>query len=221
MVGIARVFPGKPPTVALSEVDMTVAAGEFLSILGPSGSGKSTLLQIIGLLDKPTGGHYRFDGTDLASVSDRYRTMLRGSSIGFVFQAFHLLGQRSALENVALTGIYSGKRRRDRLRAAEGALISVGLEHRIHAAPSTMSGGERQRVAIARAICGAPRLLLCDEPTGNLDSVNADGVLKLLEGLRQLGLTIVMITHDASVAQRADRELIILDGRTKAESAGE
>jgi putative ABC transport system ATP-binding protein len=197
---------------ALRPCDLTVAAGEHLAVVGPSGSGKSTILNVLGLLDRPTEGRYLLDGTDVGVLDDRDRTALRGRRIGFVFQSFHLLPVRTAVENVALGQLYSGVRRSVRLRAAAEALDRVGLAHRRSAVPATMSGGERQRVAIARALVHQPALLLCDEPTGNLDTATARDVLALFAGLRADGITIVMITHDPEVATRAARVVTIRDG---------
>ncbi|GIJ60272.1 ABC transporter ATP-binding protein [Virgisporangium aurantiacum] len=212
LTGIGVTYPGPPPVHALRPCDLTVAAGEHLAVVGPSGSGKSTILNVLGLLDRPTVGRYRLDGTDVGALGDRDRTSLRGHRIGFVFQSFHLLPLRSAVENVALGQLYSGVRRSARLRAAAEALDRVGLAHRRTAVPATMSGGERQRVAIARALVHRPRVLLCDEPTGNLDTATARDVLALFAGLRDDGITIVMITHDPDVARRASRVVTIRDG---------
>jgi putative ABC transport system ATP-binding protein len=212
LTGIGVTYPGPPPVHALRPCDLAVAAGEHLAVVGPSGSGKSTILNVLGLLDRPTVGRYRLDGTDVGALGDRDRTSLRGHRIGFVFQSFHLLPLRSAVENVALGQLYSGVRRSARLRAAAEALDRVGLAHRRTAVPATMSGGERQRVAIARALVHRPGVLLCDEPTGNLDTATARDVLALFAGLRDDGITIVMITHDPDVARRASRVVTIRDG---------
>ncbi|MFH8257043.1 ABC transporter ATP-binding protein [Streptomyces roseolus] len=205
-------YPGPPPVRALKPADLSVWRGDFLTIVGPSGSGKSTLLNILGLLDAPTGGTYRIGGLDTGALSDTERTSIRGSRIGFVFQAFHLLPHRAAWENVALALLYRGMPGAERRRRAEEALARVGLGHRADALPTTLSGGERQRVAIARAWVGQPSLLLCDEPTGNLDSVNAASVMELLDELNTDGMTIVVITHDPLVAARGRRTVTIRDG---------
>ena len=210
--GVARTFPGPPPVVALRPTDLVVEAGEYLSIVGPSGSGKSTLLHLLGLLDRPTAGTYRLDGRDTGRLSDRQRTALRGRHIGFVFQAFHLLAHRTIVENVMLARVYRGTPRRDRRAAAESALARVGLGHRLGFSPATLSGGERQRVAIARALVAEPRLLLADEPTGNLDSGSSAGILDLFDELHADGLTIAVITHDPDTSARADRRVRITDG---------
>ncbi|MFE4264264.1 ABC transporter ATP-binding protein [Streptomyces sp. NPDC056883] len=210
--GIGLTYPGPPPVAALRACDLTVGRGEFVAVVGPSGSGKSTFLNIVGLLDAPTGGTYLLDGIDTGTLRDADRTALRGLRIGFVFQSFHLLPQRSALENVTLALVYDGTPRRERRARARHALEQVGLGHRIDSLPTRLSGGERQRVAIARALVTRPSLLLCDEPTGNLDTANADSVLALLERLHADGMTVLVITHDPLVAARAKRTVTIRDG---------
>ena len=203
------------PTRALCPTDLAVWAGDFVAVSGASGSGKSTLLSILGLLDTASEGTYRLAGCDVAGLRDVDRTALRGQLIGFVFQSFHLLSYRSAVENVALSSLYRRTRRRDREVAAVGALTRVGLGHRLWATPATLSGGERQRVAIARAIVNRPAVLLCDEPTGNLDSLNTAQILSLLDDLNHVdGLTILVVTHDPVVAAHADRHLLMVDGTT-------
>jgi putative ABC transport system ATP-binding protein len=193
-------------------VNLQIESGDYLAIVGPSGSGKSTLLNVLGLLDRPTSGRYLFAGTDVNSLKERDRTSLRGRRIGFVFQSFHLLPHRNAIENVALAQLYAGVSSSVRREAAEHSLRRVGLGHRLNAMPTTLSGGERQRVAIARALAGSPDLVLCDEPTGNLDSETAHTVLDLLEELNHEGVTLVVITHDPTVAARAHKRVDILDG---------
>jgi putative ABC transport system ATP-binding protein len=210
--GLARTYPGPPPVHALRPADLVIEAGDYVAVTGPSGSGKSTLLHLIGLLDTPTAGAYLLDGLDTGALGDRHRSALRGSRIGFVFQAFHLLPYRTAHENVLLAQLYNRAPRAFRARAAAHALDSVGLGHRLHALPTTLSGGESQRVAIARALVNRPSLLLCDEPTGNLDSRNAATVMELLGELNAAGFTIVVITHDPAVAARARRAVAIRDG---------
>ncbi|MFF3001300.1 ABC transporter ATP-binding protein [Kitasatospora sp. NPDC057940] len=210
--GVGRTHPGRPPVVALHPTDLTVHRGEYLAVTGPSGSGKSTLLHLLGLLDTPTSGRYELDGIDTAGLRDRDRSTLRGHRIGFVFQSFHLLPHRTAEENVLLAQVYNRTPRRARRAAAVAALRLVGLGHRTDALPGTMSGGERQRVAIARALVNRPSLLLCDEPTGNLDSANAGAVLDRFDALHAQGFTLVVITHDSSVAARAQRRVSIHDG---------
>ena len=210
--GVTRVFPTEPPVHALRGIDLVVQPGDHVAIVGASGSGKSTLLNVLGLLDRPTDGTYLLDGIDTALLSDRQRAGVRGRRIGFVFQSFHLLSHRSVEENVMLAELYRGESRSGRLDRAVEALERVGLSHRIGFLPTRLSGGERQRVAIARAIVGRPSLLLCDEPTGNLDSENTLSVLALFDQLREQGLTIVVITHDTDVAAHARRHLRMIDG---------
>lgn len=210
---LSRTFGSSPPVRALQQVHLTVEQGDYLAIVGPSGSGKSTLLNVLGLLDRPTRGRYLLDGIDTASLGDAARAALRSQRIGFVFQSFHLLPHRSALENVMLGALYQGISRRERRRRASEALERVGLAHRASFVPTRLSGGERQRVAVARALVAQPSLLLCDEPTGNLDSVNTAAVLDLFDELLASGLTIVIITHEADVAARAHRRVRIVDGR--------
>ncbi|MEU6946023.1 ABC transporter ATP-binding protein [Streptomyces sp. NPDC046316] len=210
---VGLTYPGPPPVDALRPCDLTVRRGEFVAVVGPSGSGKSTFLNIAGLLDAPTTGTYLLDGIDTGTLRDADRTALRGRRIGFVFQSFHLLPQRSALENVTLALVYNGAPRRERAVRAREALEQVGLGHRVDTLPTRLSGGERQRVAVARALVTRPSLLLCDEPTGNLDTANADAVLALLEKLHADGMTVLVITHDPVVAARARRTVTIRDGR--------
>ncbi len=198
---------------ALSDVVLSVAPGDHLAIVGPSGAGKSTMLNILGLLDRPSTGEYLFDGEPTSRLSERRRAALRATQIGFVFQAFHLLPARTALENVQLAFLYGAVPRGERVHRARAALDRVGLAHRMSFLPGLLSGGERQRVAIARAVCTGPRLLLADEPTGNLDRANADAVLGLFDELNADGLTLVTITHDQRVADRARRRVRIEQGR--------
>jgi ABC-type lipoprotein export system ATPase subunit len=209
---ISRTFGADPPVNALQEVDLLVQRGEWLSIIGPSGSGKSTLLNIIGMLDRQTGGTYHFEGVHVDQLDDLSRAGLRGRRIGFVFQAFHLLPHRSVLENVMLAELYTGAPREGRRERAFRALERVRLSHRAEFFPTKLSGGEKQRAAIARALMGEPSLLLCDEPTGNLDSQSAEGVLEVFSHLSNEGLTLTVITHNADVAKRAHRSVRIVDG---------
>jgi putative ABC transport system ATP-binding protein len=210
---VCRVFPTDPPVEALRSIHLRVDPSEYVAIIGPSGSGKSTLLNVLGLLDRPTSGTYLLDGIDTATLGDRARAAERGRRIGFVFQSFHLLSYRTVEENVMLSELYLGTPRKDRRRRAIEALERVGLGHRLGFAPIRLSGGERQRVAIARALLGDPSLLLCDEPTGNLDSANTESVLDLFDDLRSQGLTILVITHDIEVAARAQRRVRMVDGQ--------
>jgi putative ABC transport system ATP-binding protein len=209
---VARRFPGPPEVVALADATLEVARGEHVSIMGPSGSGKSTLLNVMGLLDTPTSGDYTLRGRDTRVLDDAGRTALRRDVIGFVFQDFYLMAGRTAAENVALGLVYAGVGSKERMQAANEALDSVGLSDRADALPGTMSGGERQRVAIARALVNGPDLLLCDEPTGNLDSATAGQVLDIIDRLAAGGVSVVTITHDPITASRADRILYIHDG---------
>jgi putative ABC transport system ATP-binding protein len=210
--GVWRVFDTDPPVEALRDVHLVIQPGDYMAIIGPSGSGKSTLLNVLGLLDRPTDGRYLLDGIDTAVLSDSGRAAERGRRIGFVFQSFHLLSYRTIEENVMLSELYLGTSRTDRHRRAVEALERVGLGHRLGFEPIRLSGGERQRVAIARALLGEPSLLLCDEPTGNLDSRNTESVLDLFDELHGQGLTVAVITHDDSVAQRAQRRVRMIDG---------
>lgn len=212
--GIGRTYiSGEVEVAALADVHLEVGRGEYVSIVGPSGSGKSTLLNILGLLDRPTSGSYLFEGLEVATLDETDRTAVRGRRIGFVFQAFHLLSHRTVVENVTMSMLYTGVPPKERVERARAALDAVGLGHRADFTPTRLSGGERQRVAIARAVVADPAVLLADEPTGNLDSRTSDAILALFDELRAAGLTIVMITHDASVAARADRSVRIRDGR--------
>lgn len=213
LASVGRVFGPTPPVHALTDVSLRIDHGEFIAVVGPSGSGKSTLLSLLGLLDSPTSGTYTLDGTDTSTLSERDLCHTRASRLGFVFQSFHLLEHRSIEENVEIGEIYRRSERRQRRARCLDALDQVGLTHRIGFTPSTLSGGERQRVAIARALVREPTLLLCDEPTGNLDSATSETVLELLEALRSPDLTIVIITHDPTIAKRVDRQVQLLDGR--------
>jgi ABC-type lipoprotein export system ATPase subunit len=215
LAGIGRKYGAAAPVVALRDVDLEVHAGECVAIVGASGSGKTTLLNIIGCLDRPSSGAYWLNGVDVAALSDRQRAGLRSRCIGFVFQSFHLLSYRTVLENVMLAEAYGRRSRAGRSDRARAALEAVGLEARNDFLPTRLSGGQRQRVAIARALVTGPRLLLCDEPTGNLDSVSAAGLLELLGALHGAGLTIIMITHNPEVAAWAQRQVAIVDGQIR------
>lgn len=216
--GVSRSFGADVPVQALRGVDFEVQPGERVAVVGPSGSGKTTLLNIVGCLDQPTSGTYRMDGRDVGALTDRERAGLRSSELGFVFQSFHLMSYRSVMENVMLAEVYRGRERAGREDRALSALDAVGLSERADAVPTRLSGGQRQRVAIARAIVNRPRMLLCDEPTGNLDSTTARTILGLLGELHEAGLTIVVITHDPGVAEWAQRRVRIADGRIVGES---
>jgi putative ABC transport system ATP-binding protein len=198
---------------ALRGVSVRIDEGEFTAILGPSGSGKSTLMHLLGCLDKPTTGTMRIGGRDVARLSGNELAGLRNSTIGFVFQSFHLLARTSARDNVALPLVYRGVPRAERRRRAVEALATVGLEHRLGHRPGQLSGGEQQRVAIARALVGDPRVVLADEPTGNLDTRTGHEVMDLLERLnRERGVAVVIVTHEPEIAQRARRRVHIRDG---------
>jgi ABC-type lipoprotein export system ATPase subunit len=209
---VGRTYGSDPPVEALRGIDLTIDRGEWVAIVGPSGSGKSTLLNILGCLDHPTAGTYHIDGLDLSRLSDGELTAVRARSIGFVFQSFHLLGHRTALENVMLAELYAGGLRDGRRERACAALGRVGMADRRDFLPTKLSGGEQQRVAIARALLGSPSLLLCDEPTGNLDSANTESLMLLFGALARQGLTLVVVTHDEEVAATAARIVRIVDG---------
>ncbi|WP_329133430.1 ABC transporter ATP-binding protein [Streptomyces sp. NBC_01476] len=218
---VGLTYPGPPAVAALRPCDLRVHRGEFVTVVGPSGSGKSTLLNVLGLLDAPTQGRYLLDGIDTGAVGDAQRAALRGRRIGFVFQSFHLLPHRSAQENVELAMVYQRLPRRERRDRAASVLGRVGLAHRLGSPPAQLSGGERQRVAIARALVSRPSLLLCDEPTGNLDSDTAASVLGVLRGLHADGMTLLVITHDAHVAAQGSRTLALHDGVLRERAAGQ
>ncbi len=213
LIKVCRQFGTDPAVHALVDVDLAVNRGDWLAITGPSGAGKSTLLNVIGCLDRPTGGTYLIDGIDTTELTDRERAGLRSQRIGFVFQSFHLLPYRTALENVMLAEVYRKQSQGGRRERALAALERVGLGHRVDFQPMKLSGGERQRVAIARALVGSPSLLLCDEPTGNLDTKSTAALLDLFRTLNDEGLTLVTVTHDENVAERAARRVHIVDGR--------
>jgi len=212
--GLSRTFDvGGEPVHALVDVSEEIAAGEYLAIMGPSGSGKSTLLHILGCLDRPDRGVYELFGRDVARLDEEELSLVRRHTIGFVFQFFHLVPRLSALENVELPMIFAGVPAAERRERAMGRLRGVGLEPRASHRPDQLSGGERQRVAIARATVLDPKLLLADEPTGNLDTTSGRHVLEILEQMNASGLTLVVVTHDPAVARRARRILVLKDGR--------
>jgi putative ABC transport system ATP-binding protein len=211
---VSRIYDtGKVQVPALRDVDLDVAKGEFLAIIGPSGSGKSTMMNILGCLDRPTSGRYLLDGQPVDELDDDGLALIRSRSIGFVFQSYNLLPRTSALENVATPLMYQGVGKAERLRRAQIALERLGLDDRLHHEPSELSGGQQQRVGIARALVTEPALLLADEPTGNLDSHSGAEVLELFKDLHALGRTIVLITHDTDVAVAADRAVHLRDGQ--------
>jgi len=211
--GIGRRFGSDPPVIALDDVDLTLAHGSSLAIVGPSGSGKSTLMHLLGCLDRQDTGTYRFEGIDVGELSDDQRAALRAQRIGFVFQTFNLLAHRTVLDNVMLAEVYRGTSREGREERARAALERVGMSARERFLPVRLSGGEQQRVAIARALMAEHSLLLCDEPTGNLDSVNTASVLALFDELSEDGLTLVLVTHEEQVARHALRRVRMVDGR--------
>jgi putative ABC transport system ATP-binding protein len=214
--GVTKAYgEGDARVQVLHGLDLEVAAGEFVAIMGPSGSGKSTLLNILGCLDRPTGGAYLLDGEDVARLSDDRLSLIRNGRIGFIFQSYNLIAQLTVLENVKVPLLYRARGRGGEGRRPEDLLATVGLSHRLTHRPSQLSGGECQRVAIARALVNDPILILADEPTGNLDSKTGAEVLELLEGLHRQGRTIVLITHDAAVARRAGRTVRLQDGRLR------
>src|SRR5215216_2616583 len=210
---VEREFGSEPVVHALTKVNLSLRPGEWLVITGPSGAGKSTLLNILGCLDRPSNGEYFFEGIDTASLSDEERAGLRSQRIGFVFQSYHLLSHRTVLENVMLAEVYCEQDQAGRRERALAALARVGLSHRVDFLPTKLSGGEKQRVAIARALVGFPSVLLCDEPTGNLDSKSGAEILDLFESLNEQGLTLIVVTHDENVARRAERRVHMIDGK--------
>jgi putative ABC transport system ATP-binding protein len=203
---------GGRPVHALRDIDLSVPDGDYLSIMGPSGSGKSTLLNVVGCLDRPTSGSYRFDGREVAGLTDDELSLLRQRRIGFVFQAYHLVPRLTAQENVELPMLFAGVDRAERARRAAGALERVGLAERSRHTAEQLSGGERQRVAIARAVVMGPSVLLADEPTGNLDTAAGGEVMKLLETMNAGGLTLLLVTHDPALGRRARHRLRLVDG---------
>ena len=209
---VTKAYGEQPPVTALREVSFSVRRGEMVAILGPSGSGKSTLLHIMGTLERPSSGVVRIGGVDAARLSDREVSMLRARQIGFVFQQFFLAEHATVRENVADGLLYAGVPPAERRRRADEALERVGLSTRAGFLPTRISGGERQRVAIARAVVGEPAIVLADEPTGNLDSATGASIMELLHGLNIGGATILMITHDAALAERLPRQIRLLDG---------
>ena len=210
---VSRIYDtGKVQVPALIDVNLDVADGEFLAIVGPSGSGKSTMMNILGCLDRPTSGRYVLDGQPVDELDDDGLAFVRSRSIGFVFQSYNLLPRTSALENVATPLMYQGIPKKERLQRAAVALERLGLDDRLHHVPSELSGGQQQRVGIARALVTEPALILADEPTGNLDSHAGAEVLELFKDLHALGRTIVLITHDVDVAAAADRAVHLRDG---------
>jgi putative ABC transport system ATP-binding protein len=211
--GIERVFHlGDSVVHALSGIDLRIAAGEYIAVMGPSGSGKSTLLNVLGLLDRPDAGHYRLEGRDVTTLSPDEQARVRSQRIGFVFQSFHLVPRLTAAENIALPMVLAGLPARERDQRVRQALDGFGLADRADHRPDQLSGGQRQRVAIARATIMQPAMLLADEPTGNLDRATGEEVVHLLEQLNTGGVTLLVVTHDAALGARARRRLLMEDG---------
>ena len=221
MTDIAKVFyTDDVETHALAGVHFALERGEFVSITGPSGCGKSTLLAVLGLLDTPTSGSYTLNGVEVANLDVRERARIRNREIGFIFQAFNLIGDLTVYENVELPLTYRGMAAKERKERVQEALERVGMSHRMKHYPSQLSGGQQQRVAVARAVVGKPSILLADEPTGNLDSKNSETVMDLLQDLHRDGATICMVTHDPRFARYAQRTVHLFDGRVVEEETG-
>ena len=222
LTGIERIFTlGDRQVHALASLDLAIAAGEYVAVMGQSGSGKSTLLNLLGLLDRPQSGTYRLDGRDVTTLSPDEQAKVRSAKIGFVFQSFHLVPRLTATENIALPMTLAGIPATERKRRVDQALKDFGLAQRADHKPDQLSGGQRQRVAIARATIMQPPLLLADEPTGNLDRHTGDEVVHLLEELNSRGVTLIVVTHDATLGARARRQLLMEDGRLKSDSASQ
>ena len=222
MQGVGKVFPGgEVDTHALSEVNLSVERGDYVSISGPSGCGKTTLLSLLGMLDVPSTGEYRFAGAPVRAMSARQRAAVRNAQIGFIFQSFNLIGELTVAENVDLPLSYRGWTAGRRKKAVQRALDRVGLIHRANHTPSQLSGGQQQRVAVARAIVGEPAILLADEPTGNLDSGNGQAVMEIIAELHEAGSTVCMVTHNPDFAAQAERRVRLFDGRVVEEKGRE
>ncbi len=221
MTGIKKIFyTDEVETHALADIHLDIRPGEYVAINGPSGCGKTTLLSILGLLDTPTGGSYILSGEDVSNLTAADRARIRNRQIGFIFQAFNLIGDLTVYENVELPLTYRGMAAAERRKRVQEALERVGMAHRVKHYPSQLSGGQQQRVAVARAVAGDPAILLADEPTGNLDSTNGEAVMELLRELHRGGATICMVTHDPRYARHADRSIHIFDGKVVDEMAG-
>jgi len=219
-LNLRRAYPmGGEPVLALRGIDLVIRRNEYVAIMGPSGSGKSTLMNLLGCLDTPTDGEYWLNGQEVSRMSDDALARVRNREIGFVFQTFNLLPRATALHNVELPLIYAGVPAPERSRRAREALARVGLAQRASHRPSELSGGQRQRVAIARALVNRPSLLLADEPTGNLDSTTSEEIMKVFADLQAQGQTIVVVTHEPSIAACAERLVVLRDGRVDSDSA--
>jgi putative ABC transport system ATP-binding protein len=211
--GIGKTYKiGEVVVNALVSVDLKIARGEYVALMGPSGSGKSTLMNILGCLDTPSRGSYKLNGTDVSHMTDNELAEIRNKEIGFIFQTFNLLARNSSLENVALPLVYAGIGKAERLTKAKQALESVGLGERVEHKPNELSGGQRQRVAIARALVNSPAIILADEPTGNLDTKTSHEIMDLLEEIHQKGNTVIIVTHEEDIAKRAKRIVRLRDG---------
>jgi putative ABC transport system ATP-binding protein len=220
--GVKKVFfTDEVETHALSDIHLEIAQGEYVSIAGPSGCGKTTLLSILGLLDTPTEGRYSLNGKEVANLTAAERARVRNREVGFIFQAFNLIGDLDVYENVELPLTYRGMPSAERKQRVQEALERVGMSHRMRHYPAQLSGGQQQRVAVARAVVGRPSILLADEPTGNLDSKNAEAVMGLMDELHRDGATICMVTHDPRWARHATRTVHLFDGRVVEESGSE
>ena len=205
-------------TTALNNINLHINAGEFISIMGPSGCGKSTLLNVLGMLDKPSSGHYYFKKQDIAGYSERKLANVRKNHIGFIFQSFNLIDELSVAENIAMPLLYQGMNTQERKKRVTEAMEQMCIAHRANHMPQQLSGGQQQRVAVARAIAGRPDVILADEPTGNLDSKHGDDVMELLKGLNQQGTTILMVTHSQYHAEYANRLIHLFDGQVVSEN---
>lgn len=214
ITGVKKLYKmGSEIVAALNGVDLKIDSGEFVALMGPSGSGKSTLMNILGCLDRPTEGSYKLLGNEVSRLSDDELAKIRNTTIGFIFQNFQLLSKLSSLENVALPAIYAGLKNKERLEMARDALRKVSLEDRADHLPSELSGGQRQRVAIARAIAMKPAIILADEPTGNLDTKSTGEIMEIFRDLHKTGSTIILVTHEPDIAQAADRQILVKDGK--------
>jgi putative ABC transport system ATP-binding protein len=208
---------GEERILALQSVTLDIRRNEYVAIMGPSGSGKSTMMNLLGCLDTPTGGEYWLNGQEVSRLSDDQLARVRNREIGFVFQTFNLLPRATALHNVELPLVYAGARGRERRERAAAALARVGLEHRMEHRPNELSGGQRQRVAIARALVNNPSILLADEPTGNLDSVTSEEIMRVFGDLHAAGQTVIMVTHEPDIAAHAERVVVLRDGRVESD----